>query len=91
LITFDTIIFTIYVLDLKTPDKDYQAPETSESVPVEQPSDVDLDDSVQITPGDTPSATGDEVQEVIEADNQEGIIQPEVGPPEVAASVIVLT
>ena len=56
---------------------------------VEPPSDVDLDDSLQIIPGETPQAVGDEVQEVAELG--EGIIQPEVGPPEVAASVIVLT
>ena len=54
---------------------------------VEQPSDVDLDDSLQIIPGETPPAVGEEVPEVGET---EGIIQPEVGPPETATSVIVL-
>ena len=56
---------------------------------VEQPSDVDLDDSLQIIPGETPPAVGEEIEEVAELG--EGIIQPEVGAPEVAASVIVLT
>ena len=79
---------------MKIPDKDDQAPDTPETV--EQPSDVDLDDSVQIIPGETPPATGEEIQEEAEAENPEGIIQPEVEPPEVAASevaasVIVLT
>ena len=74
---------------MKSPDKNEQAPDTqSESVTVEQPSDVDLDDSLQIIPGETPPAVGEEVPEVGEP---EGIIQPEVGPPETAASVIVLT
>ena len=58
---------------------------------VEQPSDVDLDDSLQIIPGETPPAADEEIEEVAEIGNPEGIIQPEVGPPEVAASVIVLT
>ena len=76
---------------MKSPDKDEEAPDTqSESVTVEQPSDVDLDDSLQIIPGETPQADDEELEEVAE-ENPEGIIQPEVGPPEVAASVIVLT
>ena len=77
---------------MKTPDKE-EAPATP-SVSVEEPGDIDLDESVQIIPGETPQAD-EENQDEIEAESPEGtIIQPEVGPPDDAqpeVSVTVLT
>ena len=80
---------------MKTPDKE-EAPATP-SVSVEEPGDIDLDESVQIIPGETPQAD-EEVQDEIEAESPElpegTIIQPEVGPPDDAqpeVSVTVLT
>lgn len=69
--------------NVKIPDKDEQAPDTPDRINLEQPSDVDLDDSLRIIPGETPPAGDEEIQEVAETETQEGIIQPEVGPPEV--------
>ena len=69
---------------MKTPDKEEMP--ASPNVSVEQSSDVDLDETLQIIPGETPPAN-DEVA----VENSEGIIQPDVGPPEEPISVIVLT
>ena len=79
-----TFLRLTFPLEVKTPDKEEVS--ASPSVSVEQTSDVDLDESLQIIPGETPPANDDEV----EVESSEGIIQPDVAPPEEPISVIVL-
>lgn len=57
--------------NVKIPDKDEQAPDTPDRTNLEQPSDVDLDDSLRIIPGETPPAGDEEIQEVAETETQE--------------------
>lgn len=69
--------------NVKIPDKDEQAPDTPDRTNLEQPSDVDLDDSLRIIPGETPPAGDEEIQEVAETETQEALepvdeIEPEL-------------